>query len=74
MARSMGVFEKVGFNVIAYPVAFRTPGLEGPGCCANPGENLRLLEIALREWIGLVAYRATCRIDHLFPRPDDGHG
>ena len=76
MARSMGVFEKVGFNVIAYPVAFRTPGsgLEGLGCCASPGKNLQLLEIALREWIGLVAYRATGRIDHLFPGPDDGRG
>ena len=76
MARSMGVFERVGFNVIAYPVAFRTlgPGLERLGCCASPGKNLQLLEIALREWIGLAAYRVTGRIDHLFPGPDDGRG
>ena len=74
MARSMGAFEMAGFNVIAYPVAFRTPGpgLGVLGCCASPGKNMQLLEIALREWIGLVAYRATGRIDRLFPGPDDG--
>ena len=76
MARSMGVFEKAGFMVTAYPVAFRTLGLgpEGLGCCQSPGKNLQVLEIALREWIGLVAYRATGRIDCLFPGPDDSPG
>ena len=76
MARSMGVFERVGFNVIAYPVAFRTlgPGLERLGCCASPGKNLQLLEIALREWIGLAAYRVHRPHRPLVPGPDDGRG
>jgi hypothetical protein len=29
---------------------------------------LQTFEIALHEWIGLAAYRATSRIDRLFPQ------
>lgn len=73
MPRSMGLFEKAGFNVVAWPVAFRTagPGLDGIVPDFNPGHNIRTAELALREWIGLVAYRATGKIDRLFPGPDD---
>jgi uncharacterized SAM-binding protein YcdF (DUF218 family) len=72
ITRSMGVFEKAGFNVIAYPVAYRTPGA-GRGLLwdFDPARNLRIFEIATREWVGLAAYRATGRIDHLFPGPGD---
>ena len=34
-----------------------------------PARYLRTFEIALREWIGLVAYWATGRIERLFPGP-----
>jgi len=70
MTRSMGVFEAAGFHVVAYPVAYRTPG---PGrdlpWDSSPANNLRVFETALREWIGLAAYWATGRIDSLFPGP-----
>ena len=71
MPRSMGLFKKAGFNVTAFPVAFRTLG-EGRGVRweTDPARNLQTFETAEHEWIGLVAYWATGRIDRLFPGPE----
>jgi uncharacterized SAM-binding protein YcdF (DUF218 family) len=63
MPRAMGVFRKAGFDAIAYPVAYRTPWQWD----FDPARNLRIFEIAMREWIGLIAYRTTGRIDRFFP-------
>jgi uncharacterized SAM-binding protein YcdF (DUF218 family) len=72
MPRSMGVFEKAGFNVIAFPVAFRTLGRGRPLLWDfDPARNLLTFEIAAREWIGLAAYWGTGRIERLFPGPGD---
>ena len=73
MPRAMGVFEKAGFHPIAYPVSFYTLGLgqDGFNPLFDPVRNLRIFQLALHEWIGLAAYRATGRIDHLFPGPGD---
>ncbi len=72
MPRAMGAFEKAGFNVIAFPVGYRTLG-GGHGLLweTDSARTLRTFEIALREWIGLAAYRATGRIERLFPGPGD---
>jgi uncharacterized SAM-binding protein YcdF (DUF218 family) len=86
MPRSMGVFEKAGFQPIAYPVAFRTLGgkceppvafrtLAGecdPRVIFDPAKNLHTFELALHEWIGLVAYWASGRIADPFPGPGNG--
>jgi uncharacterized SAM-binding protein YcdF (DUF218 family) len=71
MPRSMGVFEKAGFNPIAYPVAFRTwrTWPENLRLTFEPVRNLRLFEIAVHEWIGLVGYWASGLSDSLFPGP-----
>lgn len=72
MPRAMGLFEKNAFNVIAYPVAYRTLGPGQPQSWDfDPARNLRIFEIAAKEWIGLAVYRVTGRIDHLFPRPTE---
>ena len=73
MPRSMGLFEKAGFTVTAFPVAFRTLG-EGRGLHweTDAPRNLETFEIAAKEWIGLLAYWATGRIDRLFPGPGRG--
>ena len=73
MPRSMGLFEKAGFDVVAYPVAYRTagPGLVPFAWTPNVRENFRIFDIAAREWVGLLAYWATGRITHLFPGPQD---
>ena len=70
MPRAMGVFEKAGFHPIAYPVGFHTLGGEGdPRVILDPATNLPIFQFALHEWIGLAAYWASGRIDHLFPGP-----
>jgi uncharacterized SAM-binding protein YcdF (DUF218 family) len=70
MPRAMGVFRKAGFNAIAYPVAYRTPWQWD----FDPARNLRVFEIAMREWIGLFAYWATGRIDQPCPGPGQEQG
>ena len=73
MPRSMGLFEKAGFDVVAYPVAFRTLGPGHPlSGTLDAGENLKTFATAAKEWIGLAVYRATGRIDSLFPGPKSG--
>jgi uncharacterized SAM-binding protein YcdF (DUF218 family) len=57
MTRSTGVFEKAGFNVIPYPVAYRTAGSQyGLIWDFDPARNFRIFEVAAKEWIGLAAY------------------
>ncbi len=68
MPRSVGLFRKAGFDVVPWPVDYQTAGTETFGPAQdNPMDSLRNLSIAIREWIGLVAYRATGRIDHILP-------
>jgi len=70
MPRSIGCFRAAGFDVEAYPVDFRT---RGQGDLWRPfssvSEGLRRVDTAVREWIGLVAYRATGRTSELLPAP-----
>lgn len=70
MPRSVGVFRKAGFDVIPYPVDYRT---RGPEDLLRPFERipagLERTDVAAREWIGLVAYWLTGRTDTLFPGP-----
>jgi uncharacterized SAM-binding protein YcdF (DUF218 family) len=70
MPRSIGAFRRVGFMVEAYPVDYRTRGIED---LARPfpslGEGLRRGDTAVREWIGLLFYRLAGRTNELFPAP-----
>jgi uncharacterized SAM-binding protein YcdF (DUF218 family) len=70
MPRTMGVFRAVGFEVVPYPVDYRTAGtasLFRP--FAFVGEGLRRTDIATKEWIGLITYRLSGRTEHVFPGP-----
>jgi uncharacterized SAM-binding protein YcdF (DUF218 family) len=72
MPRSVGLFRKAGFEVEPYPVDWRV----GTGwadvlafdALANGG--LGRTDLGLREWMGLVAYRLTGKINTLLPGPD----
>ena len=70
MPRAMGLFRKVGFDVIAYPVDYRTRGREdrARGFSRVP-QGLMRLDVAANEWMGLLVYRLLGRIDTLFPGP-----
>jgi len=70
MPRSIGLFRKAGFNVEPYPVDWRVG--EGADLLTFSGvalEGLGRTDIAIREWLGLAAYRATGKIDELLPGP-----
>ena len=70
MPRSMGVFRKVGFEVEAYPVDFRTRGaVDALIPFGNVGDGLRRTDTAVREWVGLVAYWMAGNSSALFPGP-----
>ena len=74
MPRSMALFEKAGFNVTAFPVAFRTLDVGRVRWEVDPARNLETVDVAVKEWIGLAAYWATGRIDRLFPGPTKSDG
>lgn len=70
MPRAMGLFRKAGFDVVAYPVDFRTYGDERDWRAEVFRINeLSLFDLALHEWVGLTAYYLTGKIDHWFPAP-----
>ena len=70
MPRSMGLFREAGFEVVAWPADYRTAGTEYPGLTQdNFSDSLQNTTLAIREWIGLIAYRLTGRLDELLPGP-----
>jgi uncharacterized SAM-binding protein YcdF (DUF218 family) len=70
MPRSVGLMRASGFAVVPYPVDFRT---------RDAGDALRLfesipaglqrLDLAAKEWLGLVSYRLLGRTGELLPGP-----
>jgi uncharacterized SAM-binding protein YcdF (DUF218 family) len=69
MPRSVGVFRRAGWDVVPWPVDRRVaadppfrPGFDVAG-------GIEAAETAVREWIGLAAYRLAGRTDALFPSP-----
>ena len=70
MARAIGAFRQAGFNVIPFPVDFRTRGvrdlLRFPGSVAA---GLLRADLAVKEWIALISYRVAGRSSALLPAP-----
>jgi uncharacterized SAM-binding protein YcdF (DUF218 family) len=72
MPRAMGLFRKVGFAVEACPVDWRagSSAAEMFWFTGTAGDGFGRTDLAVREWIGLLAYRLEGRIDELFPGPE----
>ena len=70
MPRSVGLFRKAGFAVEAFPVDWR---VGGPGDVLQftslSQYGLERTNLGIREWMGLIAYWATGKIDDLLPGP-----
>ena len=67
MPRAVGSFCAAGWrNIIPYPVDFR--GLGDLDLRWDLGGGLTDLNTGLKEWIGIVAYRVTSRMDSLWPQ------
>lgn len=70
MPRAVGLFRKAGFDIIAYPVDYRTRGPEDlTRFFERIPQGLLRLDLGANEWLGLVSYRALGRIDAVFPGP-----
>jgi uncharacterized SAM-binding protein YcdF (DUF218 family) len=70
MPRSVGIFRNAGFAVEPYPVDWRTGGRESLlRFSIYAIDGLGRVEIAVREWMGLFAYRITGRTSAFLPGP-----
>lgn len=69
MPRAVGCFRQAGFAVEAYPVGWTTGVWSMPMPSFNVSGSLARLDLAVREWIGLIAYRLLGRTSALFPAP-----
>jgi len=70
MPRAVGIFRAQGWDVIPYPVDYRTIG---DGRAANRFDfaaALASLNYAAKEWFGLFAYRLLGRTNAVFPGPE----
>ncbi len=70
MPRAIGAFRKVGLDVEAYPVDWRTRGWnDALTLFTTLSAGLARTDVAIHEWVGLIVYRATGRSSELFPGP-----
>jgi uncharacterized SAM-binding protein YcdF (DUF218 family) len=72
MPRSVGLFRKADFPVEPYPVDWRTDGSEALLEFSNvENTGLTRTDLASREWLGLLTYWITGKIDSPFPGPNN---
>jgi uncharacterized SAM-binding protein YcdF (DUF218 family) len=70
MPRSVGIFRHLGFDVIPYPVAYRTFADERDFLLSpSMTDRIFMFDLGIREWVGLLAYRLAGKTDALFPAP-----
>ena len=68
MPRAMGIFRKLHFAVEPCPVDWRLEGRKSlTHFPSQADEGLQYTNLAVREWLGLVAYRLAGRTDELLP-------
>lgn len=69
MPRAVGAFRQNGWSVVPYPVDYRSLG--GIDWTSPPDLTRGLAEVtlAMKEWVGLAAYRMFGWSDSLFPAP-----
>lgn len=69
MPRAVGGFRAVGWNVVPYPVDYRTRGSSALGLGFAPLENLEAMTIASHEIVGLLVYWVRGLSDDPWPGP-----
>ena len=68
MPRAVGCFRAVGFEVMPWPVDYRTRGAaDAWRLFPRASEGLRRVDLAAKEWAGLLAYYVTGRTEQLLP-------
>ncbi len=71
MPRAMGSFCRQGWKMEPFPVDFQTLENRHFYFSLDFDNNLGEVEIAMREWVGLLAYRLTGKTNRLIPAPTD---
>jgi uncharacterized SAM-binding protein YcdF (DUF218 family) len=69
MPRSVGLFRRAGFAVEPCPVDWHTSGENLLTPFNLAGEGLQRTDLAIREWMGLAAYRISGKTSELLPGP-----
>ena len=70
MPRAVAAFRAAGFPIEAYPVDWRTRGVnDAVTPFASLSEGLGQTDIAAHEWVGLLVYRLTGKSTDFFPKP-----
>ncbi|MDH4321272.1 MAG: YdcF family protein [Desulfobulbaceae bacterium] len=70
MPRSMGIFNRAGWPMLPYPVDHRTAPGNLLRCELAFAGHLDALRIAIKEWLGLAAYRLTGKTTAFLPGPE----
>ena len=68
MPRAVGVFRRLGWPVVPYPVGYRTGG--SPRFGFRLANGLSSFSGATKEWVGLLVYRILGRSSAVFPGPE----
>jgi uncharacterized SAM-binding protein YcdF (DUF218 family) len=69
MPRAVGCFRHAGWSVQPYPVDYRTPPVVPFRVGVGFPAGIEIVNLVVREWLGLAAYRLLGRTDALFPAP-----
>lgn len=69
MPRSVGLFQKAGFNVIPYPVDYHSPGKYEMAFFLGLTMNLQAWQASSREWLGMIINYIMGRSGVICPRP-----
>jgi uncharacterized SAM-binding protein YcdF (DUF218 family) len=68
MPRAVGVFQSVGWNVMPYPVDYRTTGARRSFGRHDVAYRLQEFDLAAHSWLGLLAYYLMNWTSDLLPR------
>lgn len=68
MPRAVGAFQKVGIKIQPYPIDYRTPVKYYSFLRLSMSENFRIFDLAIHEYLGLIAYYSSGRSKTLFPK------
>lgn len=71
MPRAIATFRKAGVDVVAAPTDWRVGDTSEPLLFTASG-NLQKVDMAAREYYGLLAYWLSGRTSELFPAPEEG--
>jgi uncharacterized SAM-binding protein YcdF (DUF218 family) len=70
MPRAFGAYKNAGWNIIPYPVDFKTSGKLDFDIDSFSFSGVERVSLGVREWLGLLAYWLSGKTEDLFPSPD----